>query len=238
MTLIETFRLAHRNFAAARTRSLAAIITIGILFSLLLTLFLIFQGAENIATRYCVAANPSHIDTPSSVGPSATSTPDNAAPGTPLARLKLYFSQKRHAFRPITIILLITSTLILTFTMAHLLSQNVKIFAIYRAVGASKLQIFAIYFTYLLELCLYATLFAIILSFLLAGLTTIISWDYLSTKLHDFYPTSPTFPPILIGWSWQYLLTTLCLILTSPVAFLLCLDQFSTKKITLKLKGE
>ncbi len=247
MTLPETFKLAHRNFTASRTRSIATIITIGILFSLLLAILLILRGAESVAIRYCLAdsdttssdtaTNNTDQPTSNAITPAPQSTPSNQSYLTPLERLQQYFTSQKCSLRPIIIALLIASILILTFTLAHLISQSTKTFAIYRAVGASKLQILLIFFAYLLELCLYATIFAIILSLVFASIATGLSWDYLSTKLHDAYPASPFFPPVLIGFSWQYLLVILCLFLTSPIAFLLCLDQFSVKKLTLKLKG-
>ena len=61
MTFKELFRLSHREFTAYKTRSRATIVTIGILFGVLLTALLIFQGLENTTLKYAKDATNGEI---------------------------------------------------------------------------------------------------------------------------------------------------------------------------------
>ncbi len=150
-----------------------------------------------------------------------------------------YFRKLNHdLIGPASIVLVLISAFILAFTMAHLLASNVKTFVLYRSLGASKLQLAAIYFTYLLELCARAALFAIALAIILASLATLIGWNYLSAQLSSEYPGVPTFWPVLIGVNWQCLAVLCCIFLAAPISFVLCIDQFSDKRIAQRLKGD
>ncbi len=150
-----------------------------------------------------------------------------------------YFRDKNKDFiRPASVVLMAVSAFILTFTMAHLIASSTKIFVLYRSIGASRGQILLIYFVYLLELCVKAAVFAVILALLIAGVATTVGWNYLLEQLTTLYPQAPQFLPTLIGVNWRCLETIVCMFLAAPVSFLLCLDQFSNKKIAQKLKGD
>lgn len=150
-----------------------------------------------------------------------------------------YFRDKNKDFIwPASLILMAVSAFILAFTMAHLIASSTKTFVLYRSIGASKGQILLIYFVYLLELCIKAAVFAVVLALLIAGVTTAVGWNYLLEQLTTLYPQTPQFLPILLGVNWRCLETIVCMFLAAPVSFLLCLDQFSNKKIAQKLKGD
>lgn len=150
-----------------------------------------------------------------------------------------YFRTKERDFvRPVSIVLVAVAAFILAFTMAHLLTSNAKTFVLYRTVGASKGQILLIYFMYLLGLCARAAVFAVILALVLAGIMTGAGWNYLTDALADFYPTAPQIVPILIGVNWRCVEVILWMFATVPVAFLLCFDQFSDRKMVQRLKGD
>ncbi len=84
-----------------------------------------------------------------------------------------YFRDKNKDFiRPASVVLMAVSAFILTFTMAHLIASSTKTFVLYRSIGASRGQILLIYFVYLLELCVKAAVFAVILALLIAGVAT------------------------------------------------------------------
>ncbi len=222
MTFRETFRLAHHNLVASHTRSMATVVAIGVLFGLLLGLILVVQGLENVAVRQCGASGACVV----------------GEPETRLDKIRWYFDDKKHALEPVGITVLVVAMLALAFTMAHVIAQDAKTFAIYSAVGASRWQIFAIYFVYLLELCFYAAIFAILLSLAFAVIVTIVGGDYIVGQLRQAYPGANEPLLVLMGWDWWYLLVILCLFGAAPVAFLLCIDQFSTKKLALRLKEE
>ena len=150
-----------------------------------------------------------------------------------------YFREKNRSFvRPASIVLMIVSAFILAFTMAHLIASSTKTFVLYRSIGASKSQLLIIYFVYLMELCVRAAIFAICLGLVLAAIMTGVGWNYLLERLIEVYPNVPEFPPILLGVNWQCFEVIVCMFLAAPVSFLLCLDQFSNKKIAQKLKGD
>lgn len=150
-----------------------------------------------------------------------------------------YFREKNRSFvRPASIVLMIVSAFILAFTMAHLIASSTKTFVLYRSIGASKSQLLIIYFVYLMELCVRAAIFAICLGLVLAAIMTGVGWNYLLERLIEVYPNVPEFPPILLGVNWQCFEVIGCMFFAAPVSFLLCLDQFSNKKIAQKLKGD
>jgi len=150
-----------------------------------------------------------------------------------------YFRSKTKDFvRPVSIVLMAVSAFILAFTMAHLIASSTKTFVLYRSIGASKGQLLLIYFVYLIELCIRAAVFAIVFALVVSGIMTGFAWHYLIEQLTAFYPNAPNFWPILIGINWRCLETIACMFIAAPISFLLCLDQFSSKKIAQKLKGD
>lgn len=290
----DLIHLAHLNFSGFRTRSLASIIVIGILFSLILSAELIIQGLENVTLRYAgeptsgtiyIASDYDNGRRPELIRERATYyggelkeanpqdlnnlnfTPQyiivfhnyakayeyyrladeqqfnyspqhyhNTEPYTNQMSAYDYFYTMKHNLHPLLIILVVAAILILTFTTAHLIAESSQSITLYRSLGASRWQIFAIYLAYLLELCLSAALFAIILALLLAGLATAISWQYLQTTLTEFYPLASPHPPILLGINWACFGIIAAMFLAAPGAFLLSIDQFSSKKIAFRLK--
>ena len=297
MTFKELFRLSHREFTAYKTRSRATIVTIGILFGVLLTALLIFQGLENTTLKYAKDATNGEIylassydklslvsdriqkfggvittlseeqraeigeEIPESVIIAKFTNLKNAYEYYSKADAKelhynadnyqivelfsnqvsvyRYFRDKNKDFiRPASVVLMAVSAFILAFTMAHLIASSTKTFVLYRSIGASRGQILSIYFMYLLELCAKAAVFAVILALVLAGVGTAVAWNYLLEQLTALYPQAPRFLPILVGINWQCLEAMLCMFIAAPISFLLCLDQFSNKKIAQKLKGD
>lgn len=299
MTIREVFRLSHREYTAYRTRSLATVITVGMLFGVLLAILFVVQGLENVVLRYAGDATDGIIylassyegnrddlvmerlwefggevvdltdeqkveigeEIPESVVIAKFVDLKNAYGYYSKADAKelhyniddyqivelfsnqvnayRYFRDKNKDFiRPASIVLMVVSAFILAFTMAHLIASSTKTFVLYRSIGASRGQILLIYFVYLLELCVKAAVFAVVLALLIAGVATAVGWNYLLEQLTTLYPQPPQFLPILIGVNWRCLETIVCMFLAAPVSFLLCLDQFSNKKIAQKLKGD
>lgn len=155
-----------------------------------------------------------------------------------VAVYRFFRTQNQNFLLPACIVLTITSVLILAFTMAHLLASDTKTFMLYRSIGASRLQLLGIYFAYLLELCARTTLLAIAIGLSLAGIVTVVGWNSCLAQLTSIYPDAPTILPILFGLNWQCLIVIFCIFSAAPISFLLCLDQFSNRKIAQKLKGD
>lgn len=150
-----------------------------------------------------------------------------------------YFQEKnRTLIKPISLTLVIAASFILAFTMAHSISSNTKSFMLYRSIGASKRQLFSIYFVYLIIICFQAMCFALVLGLFIGVLATGLSGNYFSEQLAKHYPESTGHLIMLIGLNWRCAAVILGMYLAAPVSFLLCLDQFSNQKIIQKLKGD
>lgn len=225
-------KLAHREYMGFRARSRATVVVIGVMFGLLLAILMVMQGLENVVMEYARSADGVEVG-----GCELMEELDEVS--SHQENVCRYFRVKEKDFvRPVSIVLVAVAAFILAFTMAHLLTSNAKTFVLYRTVGASKGQILLIYFMYLLRLCAWAAIFAVVLALVLAGIMTGVGWNYLAEVLADFYPTAPQFAPILIGVNWRCAEVILWMFATVPVAFLLCLDQFSDKKMVQRLKGD
>ena len=302
MKLRDIYRLAHREYAAYKTRSVATIITVGALFGLLLGILFVMQGLENVTLRYAgettdgwiylanyyedrgiddsfirqrieryggtvvtlsaqqqeqlggelpqniivarfqklKSANDyvNHKDDVRELGYDAKKYVIEELFSNQLSVYSYFQDKNRALIRPVSIVLVIVSAFILAFTMAHPIASNTKTFVLYRSMGAAKKQLFSIYFMYLMEMCFWAMRFAIILGLLISGLATGLGWSYLTEQLAQYYPQTTGHPIILIGLNWRCVETILCMYLAAPISFLLCLDQFSNKKIAQKLKGD
>lgn len=156
-------------------------------------------------------------------------------------RIGIYEEYKKRdaeLIRPAIIISLITSSLIAAFTLAHIISQDSKLFTLYKTLGATNGQIVLIYFLYILELYVCIIIISTALSILLSLIISAIEWNNMSNILSNAYPNSDKYPPILIGVNYWYPTIVGLTLLSAPVSFLLCIDQFSSKKIALRLKGE
>lgn len=139
---------------------------------------------------------------------------------------------------PVLVVLLVAGSLILALTMAHVLTQNTKTFVLYRTLGASRLQVEGIYLLYLVMLGGLALGLAMVVALTVAGLATVGLWDWLVEIAARTYPGEGFRVPILLGWSgWLGLVAGVMLVVV-PLALLLCQDQFSERKLALKLKGD
>lgn len=139
---------------------------------------------------------------------------------------------------PVLVVLLVAGSLILALTMAHVLTQNTKTFVLYRTLGASRLQVEGIYLLYLVMLGGLALGLAILVALTVAGLATVGLWGWLSEIAARTYPGVGFRVPILLGWSGWLGLVAGVILVAVPLALLLCQDQFSERKLALKLKGD
>lgn len=138
----------------------------------------------------------------------------------------------------IVLVLTVVAAVIAMLMMSYTLVRNMKTFALYRTLGASRKQVLLIGLVYLGELWGMAMILAVLMAVVLAGVATLVGWQYLSGKLGEVYPGMSGFRPILIGWSWKSWAVIVVMMLLVPVTLILSLDQFSTKKMAWRLKGE
>lgn len=133
-------------------------------------------------------------------------------------------------------VLLITAVIIIVFTFLRLISQDSRLIALYRSLGATARDVWFIYLWYVFELCLLTVLFALGVGALLAlG----ISWHYsadfnagatlfYAKKITDFTP--------FIGFNMEIIKIIGAILLSAPIVSILTLDQLSIKNVARRLK--
>lgn len=134
-------------------------------------------------------------------------------------------------------ILVVVAVIIMVFTLAHLLAQEVATVALYRALGAETKEILLVYFLVLLGLGLGAVAFAVIVGLVLAGVVSWLNADSLAVALESFYPVVIS-KPVLIGLNGRTLEIIGVMLTMVPVSFILSIDQISGKKLARKLKED
>ena len=307
MRLAEAWRLARRELVAYRTRSLATVVTVGLLFGLVMGGLLVWRGLENWQLGYAGAETGGEVYLASSyegaravevslarvnayggriVEPTAEDEDELAvfseagsvngdetvivvwfespraaydyyrmedeaefgynAPKMRMQELgggqMVIYAQYRRLERvvlvPVLAVLLVAGSLVLALTMAHVLTQNTKTFVLYRTLGASRLQVEGVYLLYLVILGGLALGLAMVVALTVAGLATAGLWGWLSEIAARTYPGVGFRVPILLGWSGWLGLVAGVMLVAVPLALLLCQDQFSERKLALKLKGD
>ena len=133
-----------------------------------------------------------------------------------------------------TVLLLIAVT-IAVFTFMRLISENVQSIALYRSLGASTLDLFAIYFFYFFELCLITLLFAIVLGFGVAAVVSLKNAADLATVFMSIYAREIV-PGILFGVGPEIMLTFAAILGTAPLCSILTVDQLSHKNIAKRIR--
>lgn len=307
MRLAEAWRLARRELVAYRTRSLATVVTVGLLFGLVMGGLLVWRGLEHWQLGYAGAETGGEVYLASSyegeramevllarvnayggriVEPTAEDEDELAAFSeagsvngdktvivvwfeSPRAAYDYYrmedeaefgynaqkmrmqelgggqmviYAQYRRLEQvvlvPVLVVLLVAGSLILALTMAHVLTQNTKTFVLYRTLGASRLQVEEIYLLYLVMLGGLALGLAMVVALTVAGLATVGLWGWLVEIAARTYPGVGFRVPILLGWSGWLGLVAGVMLVAVLLALLLCQDQFSERKLALKLKGD
>ena len=140
--------------------------------------------------------------------------------------------------RVLEMILLVVAIVIMAFTFAHLIDQDAAMVALYRSIGATTKDIVLVSLCYLLELCLWAIVFATVVGLSIAGVVTLMNMGQLKAVVEEFYNMKGAGEMILIGFNLRYLETAGLMLLAVPVAFLLVCDHLSTKHIAMRLKKD
>lgn len=144
---------------------------------------------------------------------------------------------KNEKIIPIIIILIIASMLIFVFIISHIVSSDDKIIFMYRSLGATKKQIFFIYFSYIQEICFYIIIMMFIVGGLMAGLSKIWIGSYFTDWLLSYFPGGTNPKVSTFGFNEDFIYLFISLFASSFLSFLLCIDQFFTKKISQRIKG-
>ena len=240
MTIKEIFRLSHRELVAYRTRSRATVITIGVLFGFLLAILFIMQGLENVVLRYAGNKTDNVVYLASSYenrnlvlerisefdGEITTLTNEQKAEigeEIPDSFVLAKFDNLENAYRYYSK----TDAKELHYNaddyeIVELFSNQVRAYRYFREKNRSFVRPASI---------VLMIVSAFILAFTMAHLIAS------STKTFVLYRSIGASKSQLLIIYFVYLME-LCVFLAAPVSFLLCLDQFSNKKIAQKLKGD
>lgn len=155
--------------------------------------------------------------------------------GNQLQAYRLFHDQYLRLVRPICITLAIIVAIVVTLTLAHALSYQIKTSALYRTTGASRTQLYLLSLAYLIAVLIRALLLAIPMALTLAALTSVIAQKSLIDQLAPICSQSST-PIFLIGLGWPFFVALAATFVSPPLALILCADQFTDRNLALNLK--
>lgn len=132
---------------------------------------------------------------------------------------------------------LVIAGIIMIGTYVYLLDKELHTMVVYRALGASVKDLIVISLGYLIEIGIATMLFVVAASVLGVLIFSGVNAGYFGGLLREFYHIeSPRV--ILLGWNMDVVKAMLTILGAAPVSLVLTLDQFSTKKLSQKLKRD
>lgn len=155
--------------------------------------------------------------------------------GNQLQAYRLFHDQYLRLVRPICITLAIIVAIVVTLTLAHALSYQIKTSALYRTTGASRTQLYLLSLAYLIAVLIRALLLAIPMALTSAALTSVIAQKSLIDQLAPICSQSSA-PIFLIGLGWPFFVALAATFVSPPLALILCADQFTDRNLALNLK--
>ncbi len=152
-------------------------------------------------------------------------------------RTYMNFRGSRGTRKTLMIIVLVIAAIIMIGTYVYLLDQELHTMVVYQALGASKKDLIVISLGYLLEIgiatVVYAVLGGMIAALIVSGLNAGYAGEMI-TKLFNIESARVIF----LGWGVEVLWVVLTVMAMAPVSLLLTIDQFSTKRLSQKLKRD
>lgn len=134
-------------------------------------------------------------------------------------------------------VILVVAAIIVIGTYVYLLDQELHTMVVYQALGASKKDLIVISLGYLLEIGIatvaYAVLGGTIAALVVSGVNAGYAGEMI-TKLFNIESAKVMF----MGWGVEVLWVVLTVMAMAPVSLLLTIDQFSTKRLSQKLKRD
>lgn len=152
--------------------------------------------------------------------------------------LELDFNNLQFMLTAIEVLFIIIAVLIAVFTFAHLIDGDAATVALYRSMGASTGNIYAIYFLYLVELCLLAVLSCVLIAFMIVGMMWLGNAEALAERLKGFYMLKDLPKVNLFGFNNMFFGIAGSIMLVAPLSLLLTMRRFSAKHIAKKLKED
>ncbi len=136
------------------------------------------------------------------------------------------------------VVLLVVAVIVATLTFAHLIDNDAATVALYRSMGASTGDIYAIYFLYLVELCLLAVVVSIGIGLILAGIVTMLDVGDLAVRLQEYYGLAVAPRVRLVGIDRRFWEVAGMIMLVAPLVLALTSRRFGAKHIAKKLKED
>ncbi|PID33245.1 hypothetical protein CR969_01790 [Candidatus Saccharibacteria bacterium] len=135
-------------------------------------------------------------------------------------------------------VLLIVAVVVMIFTFLKSINQDNKLMALYRSLGAGAMDVFLIYFFYILFICVIAIVYALVCSVILS---VVISYYYsadINASFGLFYGRAIDDTAFLVGYNKEIVTIIMIMLLSAPVVSLLTVDQLSMKNIAKRLKKQ
>lgn len=136
------------------------------------------------------------------------------------------------------VVLLVVAVIVATLTFAHLIDNDAATVALYRSMGASTGDIYAIYFLYLVELCLLAVAVSIGIGLILAGIVAVLDAGDLAVRLQEYYGLVVAPRVRLVGIDRRFWEVAGMIMLVAPLVLALTSRRFGAKHIAKKLKED
>lgn len=152
----------------------------------------------------------------------------------PLTTYKV-FQDTWFVFKIIAAVLAVIALLIALSTYARLIGRDVKLVALYHAMGATSWQIRLVYVTYLAMLSAMAVVFALVVGLILATVFSMINMTGLSQAFALGFGVIKG-SVWMIGWSNLILAIALVMMLAAVASVILGNGNFRAKRLARKLK--
>lgn len=136
------------------------------------------------------------------------------------------------------LVLLVVAVVIATLTFGHMIDQDAATIALYRAMGATKLEIMLVYLCYLIELCVIALGVCLVMALGMAGVTALMGARELGQKLQEFYHLAEVPKVGFVGLNWVTWTVVGAIFAIAPVTLVLADRHFSPRNIARKLKED
>lgn len=132
-------------------------------------------------------------------------------------------------------VLAVIALIIAVSTYARLIGKDMKIIALYHAMGSTRGQVRLVYLSYLLILSVMTVAFSLVVGLGMALLLGAVNGEAISQVFWMGFGVEPG-KIWLVGWNWMIWVMVAVLLLSAVLAILLSNGQFASKKLARKMK--
>lgn len=134
------------------------------------------------------------------------------------------------------LVLAVANFIVMYFTLVRVIGQDARAISLYYALGATKRDVYKIYFCYVMELALWTVVSAVILGVVAVMLLSVVNAEAFTALFYLAYGVKG-YHLWLIGWgAWAWILVGI-MVLMMAVCYLGNLWQFSARRLGRKLKN-